>query len=207
MYNPEEDIIPQELLEQALAISNTVNYYKIYFDKDNGDILAITNEDSTASTSFVIVEYDIVKEFLTGKKSSTQYKVVFVDQTTPSIILKTEGDVSSINIEEVPLVYHWRSMFTIENYPLRKQWGFKLRSDQQVILKNHNHNTTFEIFVVDKNNNNYLYRTIKVLLKDILDNDRIYVPYIHEQESNFVRVFVKKFFTTVGYQVLYDTES
>lgn len=207
MYNPEEDIIPPELLEQALAISRTVNYYKIYFDKDNGEILAITNEDSAVSTSFVIVEYDLVKEFLTGKKSSTNYKVIFTEQSTPSIVLKTEGDVSLITIEEVYPVDHWDSMFTIENYPLRKQWGFQLRPDQRNILKNHNLNTAFEIFVVDNNNSNYLYRTIKVLLRDVLENDRVYTPYLFEKESNNVRVFVKKFFSTVGYQILYDTES
>ncbi len=209
MYNPEEDIIPQELLDQALAISKTVNYYKVYFDKDNGELLAITNEDSQVYTSFIEVEYDVVKDFLTGKKNSTRYKVVFVDQTTPRIILKTEGDVSLISIEEAVAVSHWDSTFTIENYPLKQQWGFQLRPDQRVILRNHNLNTTFEVFIVDKSNSNYLYRSIKILLKDVLDNDRIYIPHVSEKEASvdMLRVFVKKFFPTVGYQVLYDTES
>jgi hypothetical protein len=34
MYNPAEDIIPPELLEQALAISNVPVTYKVYFNKD-----------------------------------------------------------------------------------------------------------------------------------------------------------------------------
>ncbi len=209
MYNPEEDIIPQELIAQALAISQTVNVYKVYFDKESGDILAITNEDSQIYTSFIEVEYDVVKDFLTGKKNSLKYKIVFVDQSTPAIILKSESDVNLINIEEAVPVTHWDSTFTIENYPLKNQWGFQLRPDQRQILKNHNLNTTFEVFVVDKNNSNYLYRSIKILLKDVLDNDRIYIPHITTKEAatDKLRVFVKKFFPTVGYQVLYDTES
>jgi len=46
MYNPEEDIVPPELLAQALAISNAPVIYKVYFSKDTGDILAITNEEN-----------------------------------------------------------------------------------------------------------------------------------------------------------------
>ena len=64
MYNPEEDIIPQELIQQALEISKPINIYRVYFDKENGNILSITNEENTTLSSFIELEYDLVKDFL-----------------------------------------------------------------------------------------------------------------------------------------------
>ena len=43
MYNPEEDIISHELLAQSLALSTAIPPYRVYFNKDTGDILSITN--------------------------------------------------------------------------------------------------------------------------------------------------------------------
>lgn len=209
MYNPEDDVIPEELIKQALESSKPSNLYRVYFDKDTGNLLSITNEEISNLNSFIEVEYNVVKDFLIGKKLSTNYKVVFVDQSTPAIILQSESEVDLITIEEVSMVNNWDSMFTVENYPLQKQWGFQLRPDQREILKSHNLNTSFEVFIVDKEDSNFLYRTIKILLKDVIENDRFYVKYILEKESdvNQISIFVKKFFQTVGYQILYDTES
>lgn len=208
MYNPEEDIIPYELLEKALMASRIAPAYNVYYDKDTGNILSITNETHPDFLNSFEVEYDIVKEFFNGKKVSSNYKVVFVDQTTPVIISKNDTDVNLIIIDEVPKVEHWDSMFTIENYPLLQQWGFQLRPDQQVVLKQHNLNTAFEIFVVDKDYNDMLVRSIKIFLKDLLENDRIYIKHEASKEADSEnRIFVRKFFSTIGYQILYDTNS
>ena len=208
MYNPEEDIIPYELLEQALMISRVTPVYSVYYDKDTGNILSITNEPRTDLANSFEVEYDVVKEFFNGKKFSSNYKVVFVDQTTPVIISKNDTDVNLIIIDEVPKVEHWDSMFTVENYPLLQQWGFQLRPDQQTILKQHNLNTAFEIFIVDKDYNNILVRSIKLFLKDLLENNRIYIKHEASKEADVEnRIFVRKFFSTIGYQILYDTNS
>ncbi len=209
MYNPEEDIVPLELIEQALAISNVVSIYKVYFNNETGEILAITNEENSNYSTFIEVEYELVKDFLTGKKQSTKYKVSFVDQSTPTIVLKSSSDTNFVIIEKVNTVDHWRSMFTIENYPLLKKWAVTLRSDQRTVLKNYNLNTVFEVYVVDSNNHNFLFRTIKIFLKDVIDNDRYFIDYSNDIEADIKRidVFVKKFFDTTGYQVLYDTNS
>jgi hypothetical protein len=208
MYNPEEDIIPYELLEQALMISKVTPAYSVYYDKDTGNILSITNEKREDFLNSFEVEYDLIKEFFNGKKFSSNYKVVFVDQTTPVIISKNDTDVNLIIIDEVFKVEHWDSMFTIENYPLLQQWGFQLRPDQQTILKQHNLNTAFEVFIVDKDYHDMLVRSIKIFLKDLLENDRIYVKHEISKEADIEnRIFVRKFFSTIGYQILYDTNS
>jgi hypothetical protein len=209
MYNPEEDVIPYELLADALAISNVVPLYKVYFDKDTGDIISISNEDNPDYTNSIDVEYDTIKEFLQGKHQSHLYKIMFVDQLTPIIVLKNSSDVNFIIIEEVPYVDHWDSMFTVENYPLLNKWGFQLSFDQKNILKTHNLNTSFEIFVVDKRNNSFLIRTIKLTLGELINLDRVYVDHISlkEKDVTSINIFVRKFFSTTGYQILYDTNS
>lgn len=208
MYNAEEDIIPYEALEQALMLSKVSSLYKVYFDKDTGDILSITNEENQNLINSFELEYDLVKDFFNGKKQSANYKVVFVDQTNPVIISKTDTDVNFIIIEEVEKVDHWDNMFTIENYLLVNQWGFQLRPDQREILKKHNLNTAFEIFIVDKDYNNILVRSIKLFLGDLINSERVYVKHEISKEANIDnRIFVRKFFTTIGYQILYDTNS
>jgi hypothetical protein len=208
MYNPEEDIIPPELLAQALAISSVPVIYKVYFDRDTGDILSITNEENIEFTNSIDVDYEEVRPFLLGKKQVSNHKIIFANQTTPTIVSKSEGDVKLALLEQVPLIDNWDSMFTIENYPLLKQWGFQLRPDQQETLQSHNLNTTFEVFVVDKNNNNMLIRSIKLSLRDLINTDRLYVEHVVPIEANIEnRLFVKNFFSTIGYQILYDTNS
>ena len=208
MYNAEEDIIPYEALERALMLSKVSSLYKVYFDKDTGDILSITNEENQNLINSFELEYDLVKDFFNGKKQSANYKVVFVDQTNPVIISKNDTDVNFIIIEEVEKVDHWDNMFTIENYPLINQWGFQLRPDQREILKKHNLNTAFEIFIVDKDYNNILVRSIKLFLGDLINSERVYVKHEISKEANIDnRIFVRKFFTTIGYQILYDTNS
>ena len=208
MYNPEEDIIPPELLAQALALSNVPDIYKVYFSKDTGDILSITNEENLDFTNSIDVEYAVVRPFLIGKQQSSNYKIIFADQTTPTIVSKSEGDVKLASIEQVSLVDNWDNMFTIENYPLLEQWGFQLRPDQRDTLQSHNLNTTFEVFVVDKNNSNMLIRSIKMSLSELINTDRLYVAHTTSREANTEnRIFVRKFFSTIGYQILYDTNS
>ena len=41
--------------------------YKVYFDKDNGNLLSITNEENLEYTNFVEFEYELVRDFLLGK--------------------------------------------------------------------------------------------------------------------------------------------
>jgi hypothetical protein len=209
MYNPEDDIIPYELLEQSLALSTVVPPYRVYFDKDSGSILSITNETSTIYNCFVEFEFDIVKDFLNGLNQFKDFQVTFIDQNTPRIISKYEDDITAIFLTRVPLVTHWNSMFTIENYPLIKQWGFQIRPDQKEILNKYNLNTTLEIYVIDKRNMNFIYRTIKITINELIRQDKEFVQYLSDKEGDIdnTEVYVKQFFSTVGYHILYDTNS
>lgn len=208
MYNPEEDIVPIELLTQSSNLSQNIpNFYKVYFDKETGDIVSITNEDNPNYANFIEFEYADVSEFLTNKKNISHYKLTFVDVSTPQLILKNSEDINTIILTEVPLVDNWNNVLTIENYVILKKWGIQLLLDRREVYKNYNLNTTFEIFIVDELNQNFIYRTLKVSLKELLENDRVYFPHESKyEESPTLKIFVKKFFNTYGYQVLYDID-
>jgi hypothetical protein len=209
MYNIEEDIVPPELLAQALAVSTTSVIYKVYFDKDTGNILSVTNEESSTYDHFVEFEFNFVKDFLNSKLQLRDYIITFVDQSTPKIVSKYQDDIQTVTLMQVPSVDNWDSMFTIENYPLVKQWGFQVRPDQKDILEKYNINTTLEIYIVDKNNMNFIYRTVKLLVNDLIKKDREFVSYLTDKEGDIsnIAVYVKHFFSSVGYQILYDTNS
>lgn len=203
MYNPEEDIIPPELLAQALALSNTSLVYRVYFDKDNGNLLSITNEENLDYTNYVEFEYDLVRDFLLGKHQLAKYKIIFVDQNTPKIVSKFEDTSTGIFLTRVPMVKHWDSMFTIENYLSSKQWGFQVRPDQKVLLSKYNLNTTLEVYIVDKRNMNFIYRTIKLSMNELIKQDKEMIDYSSDKEGDVDNtvVYVKQFFSTVGHVI------
>lgn len=68
MYNPEEDVVPYELLEKALMISKVKPPYKLYFDRNTGDILSISNEEIEDFSTSIEIDYSLVKEFFDHKK-------------------------------------------------------------------------------------------------------------------------------------------
>ena len=204
MYNPEEDIVPYELLAQSLALSTVVLPYRVYFEKDSGNILSITNEASVQYDCFVEFDFDIVKDFLNGTSQSKDFQVTFIDQNTPRIVSKYEDDIAAVFLTCAPVVTDWDSMFTIENYPTFKKWGFQIRNDQREILKKYNLNTTLEIYIIDKRNMNFIYRTIKVSINELIKKDRERVYYHSDKEGDIdnIAVYVKQFFSTVGYYII-----
>jgi hypothetical protein len=204
MYNPEEDIIPPELLAQALALSNVSLVYKVYFDKDNGNLLSITNEENLEYTNFVEFEYELVRDFLLGKYQLAKYKIIFVDQNTPKIVSKYEDTSTGVFLTKAQLVDNWDSMFTIENYPTFKKWGFHIRADQKILLSKYNLNTNIEIYIVDKHNMNFIYRTIKVSINELIKKEREIVYYHLDKEGDIDNtvVYVKQFFSSVGHYII-----
>lgn len=203
----DEKNIINELIDYSLIAKNFLNTYFVYFDKENGDILSISNEPNSNFPNFIQVDYDSVSNFLNGKHRLYNYKVFFVDLTTPKIVSKHIEDIDSVVLTELSSSNEWNCMLTVENYPLLKKWGFCLKEDQKDIFKNHNLNSNLEMFIVNKNNYNFLYRSIKVSLKNLLDNKRWYVDFEsdHETQHKKYKVIIKKFFTSVEYKVLYDT--
>jgi len=166
--------------------------------------LSITNEENQLYSNFVEFEYDVVREFLVGKNQLSKYKIIFVDQNTPKIVSIHEEDSAGVFLNKVPAVDNWDSMFTIENYPTFKKWGFHIREDQKKILSKYNLNTNLEIYLVDKHNMNFIYRTIKISVNELIKKDREIIYYHSDKEGDTtnIMIYVKQFFSTVGYYII-----
>lgn len=204
MYNPEEDIVSADLIAQSLALAMPTNpKFKIYFNKDTGDILAIANEDNPAYQHYLEFDQSVVEPFLTNKQNPANYRLIFKDASTPEIILKNTEDILIANLFEVPSTTGWSNALTIENIPWEDHWCFQLRDDQIDNLKEYNLNSYVEFYIVDGLNDNFVYRIIKISLSDLLNNKKFYVRHDHKIERlQTNKIYTKKFFKTYGY--LYD---
>lgn len=200
MYNPEEDIVPLELLQQSLNLAVDNSKFKVYFNKDNGDIFAIANEDNPNYQTFIEFDFSVVEPFLTNKQNPALYKLVFKDASTPEIVLKNTDDIPVASLIEIPETEGWSNALTIENIPWEDTWCFQLRNDQNDIIKDYNLNLSIEFYIVDGSNNNFVYRIIKLSLFDLLNNKKVYIRHnnkIERLKSN--KIYTRKFFKTYGY--------
>lgn len=208
MDNILDTSVSQEMLAAALAISEAVNKHKIYFNKETGEILSVTNENSKEFTDYIEMLSDEVADFLNGSKDINHFKLIFISETNTPVFVKKFEAVDSILLSEVPDVANTDTGFLIENYPDIKMWSFRLSPTEKTSFKNFSLSTKLEIYIVDVDNSNFLYRTISVPFEELLTEDRVMIEHIFpiEQKTKRIKVLTNKFFMNFGYKVLYDTE-
>lgn len=201
----DNDIVPDDLINASLALSNFNQKYFVYFDQDSGDILAVTNELNPNKKNFLEFDLTDVSDFLNGFKSINKFKISFVNQEKPSIVSKYADDIISPNsLIEVPRVSDWKNIFTIENHLYHKQWGFQVREDHKSLLQPFNLDYTINFYVVDSKSDNVLIRHVPIKMKNLVLNEK----YIVEHQTSFeskpdkIKIFVRKFFTSNGLVVL-----
>ncbi len=201
----DNDIVPDDLINASLALSNFNQKYFVYFDQDSGDILAVTNELNPSKKNFLEFDLSDVSDFLNGFKSINKFKISFVNQEKPSIVSKYADDIISPNsLIEVPRVSDWKNIFTIENHLYHKQWGFQVREDHKSLLQPFNLDYTINFYVVDSKSDNVLIRHVPIKMKNLVLNEK----YIVEHQTSFeskpdkIKIFVRKFFTSNGLVVL-----
>ncbi len=201
----DNDIVPDDLINASLALSNFNQKYFVYFDQDSGDILAVTNELNPSKKNFLEFDLSDVSDFLNGFKSINKFKISFVNQEKPIIVSKYADDIISPNsLIEVPRVSDWKNIFTIENHLYHKQWGFQVREDHKSLLQPFNLDYTINFYVVDSKSDNVLIRHVPIKMKNLVLNEK----YIVEHQTSFeskpdkIKIFVRKFFTSNGLVVL-----
>lgn len=204
----EELSVTPEMIAAALAISQEVSKHRVYFNKDTGDIFSVTNEPNLEFSDYIEFDSAEVIDFLTGTKDIFQYRLVFISDTNTPLFVKKFESVDSILLSEVPDVVGEESGFIIENYPDIKMWSFKLSQTEKASFKNFSLSTKVEIYVVDIDNSNFLYRTISIPFEELLVEDRVMIEHEStiEQKTKRIKVLTNKFFLNFGYKVLYDTE-
>lgn len=199
-----DDVVPEELLKEALALSNLQQKYYVYFEQETGNIIAVSNEFDESKTA---VEFDLsdVADFLNGFKNINKYKIALSNQNKPVIISKYEDDrIIPNSLIEVDLVDHWKNVFTIENHLYRKQWVFQVRPDYKDVLKPFNLDYTINVFIVDNKSDNNLIRHIPIKMKNLTLSEKFIVSHenIIESKPESIKVYTKRFFTSAGMVLL-----
>lgn len=201
----DDDIIPDDLLNASLALSNFNQKYFVYFDQDSGDILAVTNELNPQRKNFLEFDLSDVSDFLNGFKSINKFKISFVNQEKPSIVSKYADDVISPNsLIHVPVVDNWKNIFTIENHLYHKQWVFQVRDDHKSLLQPFNLDYTINFYVVGSKSDNVLIRHVPLKMKNLILNEKYIVEHQtpFESKPDKIKIFVRKFFTSNGLIIL-----
>jgi hypothetical protein len=200
-----DDSVSPEMLAAALALSEMPSKYKIYFDKETGDILSITNEFNESFSNFVEVELEEVSDFLNDVKSIFDYKLIFAEGTGKPVLMKQYSNTDATLLVKIPRIKPNRSAgIVIENDLKRKRWVFSIPKDVQINLQNFSLNTMLEFYIVNADNDNYLYRTLEVPFADLLKK-KIKIDHesqLEQQYKKFKLLTSNKFFINFGYKVL-----
>jgi hypothetical protein len=196
--------IPIELIKESENLSRVNTIHRVYFDKDSGEILSISNEYNIEHLHYFDVESKDLEEVF---GNTVKYRVKFDAEDKPSIVLKSKEDISSQFLIKVDEIDNWDNELTVEQYPLLKKWGCQLREDKRSKFLTAGVNAKLEFYVVNPENKNYIIRTLSLNLLDLYHTERIYFPFFYKEEENTsLEVYTKKFLKTVGFRRLYDTD-
>ena len=158
--------------------------FYVYYDSE-GNITAVSNE-KRSSGDFIEAEESEVKDFLTGIKDFTKFKITNLSSGTKTIKLNSDSST---------LVY--KDFYIIS----------KSKNDEQVIITHDSNNKCwivkvdsnefleFSIFISQKNNLNFLIREIKVPAKKFVS-----IPFesYFENDIKNIIVIAKKTYKSFG---------
>ena len=204
----EDDILSDEAIIQAHNLGVIDNSYLIYFDKFNGAILSITNEERKDLDSFIKMPYDDVKLFLEGKQNFHDFKIVFEKDQITLVSSKVSTDINFNSLILVDLSNVLDSSCSIENHIDVKHWAFKIRDDVKVGLKQKILDVTLEFYICKYQNKNFVFRTIPITLERLVREDRVFIPHEFniESDSTEVSIVTKKFFDTYSLRTLNESK-
>lgn len=203
-YQLPDDPVPEDLLKEAERLLHPTTTHTIYFNKDTGEIYAISNEHLDQYDNFFEVNSEEINHILQDG-DSTHFKVEFVEGQ-PTVVLKPTNELIAPSLIKVGRVDNWESELTIEQYPYLKKWGFQLRPDQREKLKSSGLHSKLEFFIVDSENRNFILNIVTFNFQRLCDNEKVFISFSHHKEDKDVEVYTKALFKTIGLTTLYDTK-
>lgn len=207
-YTLDDEDIPAEILNVSQQLANMLTVHRVYFEKDTGEVIAITNEDFPGHDTFFEIKSVDVDELLRNNKRLMDYCVTIDTDGKPILVLKNSKDEKILFLKPIDEVDHWNYELTIEKYPLLRKWGFHLRPDKKIKLKNIGINITLEFFIVNDLNHGIILRTINLNLNELYGADRLFIPFELDSEDNEdLKIYTKSFLKTYGFKMLYDTDN
>ena len=169
--------------------------YYIYYQKENGNILAVSNErDDTISDNFIEIDLETHKKFSSGEYLVTDWAVLSSPKNDNVIELvkrikdekEFDVDKSTKQIEKVSRKP--KNSFIIEQYTKSKRWKISnTLNDSNLIYYTQTDgyvDQKKEIYVIQEDNPNILLDTFVISFKDLLTSEKNYVTITNSKIAN-----------------------
>jgi hypothetical protein len=185
-----------------------IDQYRIYYDKENGDIISITNELASIPYENVEVEFATVERFLTGKDNFIFFRIEFDEEDAVKFVNKKESPVvfKSNIVEYIRAVENNEAILQV--IWTKKNWAFKINKEFLKHPRSKSLNSKINFFVTKENNINFLIRSIEIKIKDLIENEHVYIEFVSEEENHIedIAMFTLPFFESYGMTINHGTD-
>jgi len=185
-----------------------IDQYRIYYDKENGDIISITNELASIPYENVEVEFATVERFLTGKDNFIFFRIEFDEEDAVKFVNKKESPVvfKSNIVEYIRAVENNEAILQV--IWTKKNWAFKINKEFLKHPRSKSLNSKINFFVTKENNINFLIRSIEIKIKDLIENEYVYIEFVSEEENHIedIAMFTLPFFESYRMTINHGTD-
>jgi len=182
-----------------------IDQYRIYYDKDTGDIVSITNELSSLPYETVEVDFSTVERFLIGKDNFIFFRLEFDEEDAIKFVNKKESPVvfKSNIVEYIRVVEDNTAILQVTWHT--NKWVFTINKDFLNNPRSKSLNSKINFFVIKENNINFLIRSIEIKIKDLVTTESVVVEFTTLEESNITEIamFTLPFFESYGMTINY----
>lgn len=199
----EDEFLTPEQIEEILNTKYVSDYY-VYFDKDSGNIIALSNE-SLPYENFVQVKFEEIEQFFNNTNNFINYKIAFDQDGSVNFVNKNQGDlIFKGNIVETIRLTDQDSILTVQWSP--DGWTFIMSEKFLQHPRAKSLNAKLHFYITTENNINFLIRQIEVQLRNLIGNGQILLPFQTEKEKDIenISMFTLPFFETYGMRIKND---
>lgn len=176
------------------------NYY-VYYNKETGDILSVTNELHSIYTDKINISFDAYERLVTGKDKFSDYRVgTRLDETIDIIPIaddrynfnnKMLSWIVDIPNKDTDIVIEWHKHTNV--------WKFSLATSRTITVE------SFMFFVVLNHDFDFLIRCFDLSVLNLL-KEPIYFPFETKFEEDITKINIatKNNGYSVGLITLYE---
>ena len=199
----EEEFLTPKQIEEILNTKYVFEYF-VYFDKDTGSILALSNERLNYE-NFVQVEFEEIERFFNNKENFLNFKVAFDQDGSLKFVHKNQGDlIFKSNIVETIRLTDTDNILTVEWS--KDGWKFIMNDKFLQHPRAKSLNAKLHFYVTTDNNINFLIRQIEIQLRNLIGKGQLIIPFENAKEKDIenISMFTLPFFESYGMRIKHD---
>lgn len=198
-----EEYLTAEQLQALLDVKYVFTYF-VYFEKDTGNILALSNE-KLEYENFVEVDFEEIEKFFNNTENFINFKVTFDNDGSVKFVNKNQGDtIFKTNIIESIRLSDSENILTVEWS--KEGWKFIINDMFLQHPRAKSLNAKLHFYITTDSNINLLIRQVEVQLRNLISNGHLLIPFINEKEKDIenISMFTLPFFESYGMRIKHD---